>query len=61
MRFAPALREQALIEAIRVFRLAGPVGHRLQRLGRVLGTEVIRILVLQREAQPNIKKSDSSE
>ena len=56
MRLAPALREQSLVETVRVFRLTRTVGDRLKRLGRVVGGEVVGVLVLQREAQPDVEK-----
>ena len=56
MCFAPALREQALVEAIRVFWFARTVGHGFQRLGRVIGAVVVGIFVLQREAQPDVEE-----
>ena len=56
VRLAPALREQALVEAVGVFRLTCTVGDRLKRLGCVVGGEVVGVLVLQRETQPDVEE-----
>lgn len=46
---APALSDQTLVEAVRIFRLAGLVRYSFQRLRRVLIAENVRILVLERQ------------
>ena len=56
MGLAPALGQDALVEAVRVLGLAGLVGDRLQGLGGELGAELPWVFVLEVKAQPDVEE-----
>jgi hypothetical protein len=55
MCLAPTLGQQALIERVGVFWLPCRVSDNLECFGSELGAEKLRILILKRKAQPDIK------